>query len=121
MEKVTDINFKSDNLQLKLDEALKLVDNKNSKIVWLGEEPISEVKDKIGLSNEHICALSPEEAIYFDREDAKKLENCIFMCYSGTTSNFLSTYFYNKYGVSTYILKEGLNSIVTQKNSKPIR
>ncbi|MCL5434623.1 MAG: hypothetical protein M1559_02850 [Candidatus Marsarchaeota archaeon] len=97
---------------LDVEDAIKFVKSKNTKFVWLGNEPVKEVSEILNIESDTIKKLDPEAIIYSDKEELKDLENSVLICYHGNTSGFLSEFLNRRHGLEVYGLKGGLENVV---------
>ena len=93
-----------------LKEALDIARKRNTKIVWLGIEPVPYVADLIKVDKNQIIQMSATEISIKNETELKKFEEHIFLCYHGNTSRAVVNYIKKK-GVNSYNLKGGITSI----------
>lgn len=98
--------------ELDLDNALKKINEKGTKLVWLGIEPTAYISKLLDIDSKDIRKITPEEIIYSGKDDLKKLEEHVFVCYHGSTSGFLVDYLKKTHQINGYNLKGGVTSIV---------
>ncbi|MCL5679811.1 MAG: hypothetical protein M1465_00500 [Candidatus Marsarchaeota archaeon] len=98
--------------ELSLNEAMDYVGKKNTKLVWLGTEPEDVISRAIDVPKEKIIRITPEEIIYYNEKQMKKLNNHVFAGYNDSTSKFVIRYMKNKCSVEATSLKGGINGII---------
>ena len=98
--------------ELDLDGALKTINEKGTKLVWLGIEPTAYISKLLDIDPKDVKKITPEEIIYSNRDDLKKLEEHVFVCYHGNTSGFLVDYLKKTHQINGYNLKGGVTSVV---------
>ncbi|MEM0154295.1 MAG: hypothetical protein QW814_00460 [Methanothrix sp.] len=103
---------KDDIVELGLEEAIDLMGKKNTKLVWLGSEPEDVISRAIDIPKDMIVKITPEEIIYYDEKQMKKLDNYVFAGYQDSTSKFVIRFMKNKCGLNAASLKGGVNSII---------
>lgn len=104
MRKSKDISTRS----IELEEAIRLADEKGTRLVWLGIEPRGKINRIIDVEKDMIVEMDPEELIYSSPSKLRSLENHIFVCYHGRTSKFMSDYLERKHSIHTYHLNGGV-------------
>ncbi len=97
-----------------LEEAIKIVDEKSTSLIWLGVEPGIRISNIMNVNRDRITRMDPEELIYKDSDQLKNLENHIFVCYHGRTSKFISEFLEKKHNINTYHLKDGIASFTDE-------
>ncbi len=99
---------KTENKSVGLEEAVRIVEERGTRLVWLGIEPSGRIGRMLNVGSNRIMKMDPEELIYKDSENLKKLEGHIFLCYHGNTSKFMAEYLDKRHNVKTYHLKNGV-------------
>lgn len=98
--------------EVDFDGALKLSKNNGSMLVWLGTEPVDYISRLLGIEDKSMSRENPEEIIYSDTKSLKRFDGCIFVCYHGNTSGFLSRFLRKQHAINTYNLKGGVTAVV---------
>jgi len=117
-EKKTDVKSKAaralenEIAELSLNEAIDFISKKNTKLVWLGTEPEDVISKAIDVPKEKIVRITPEEIIYYDEKQMKRLNNCVFAGYHDSTSKFVIQFMKNKCDIEAPSLKGGINGII---------
>ncbi len=102
---------------LGLEEAIRLADEKGTRLVWLGIESSGRISKIIDVGKDRILEMDPEELIYSGADKLRALENHIFVCYHGRTSKFMSDYLERKHGIHTYHLKDGVAKLAGKSST----
>jgi rhodanese-related sulfurtransferase len=103
MDSSEEMDFKS---------ALKHVDAKGTKFVWLGIEPKERIGELLEIEKDKIMSIDPEQLLYMDEKEIAKLENHVFLCYHGNTSGFVARHLKKAHGLSSYHVKGGTAGVV---------
>lgn len=98
--------------ELGLEEAMDFIEKKNTKLVWLGTESEEVISRAIDVPKDKIVKISPEEIIYFDDKQMKKLGNHVFAGYHDSTSKFVIRFMKNKCGIEATSLKGGVTGVI---------
>jgi hypothetical protein len=98
--------------EVSLEEALKLVKAKKTKMVWLGSEPIDYICHLLSVDRAKFRVMDPNDLIYSDKKTAESFKDSVFLCYHGNSSKYVAAYLKEKYGVESYSLKGGVTRIV---------
>lgn len=98
--------------ELTLDEAVKLVKEKKTKLVWLGTEPAEYLCEMLNVKETDMICLDPNEVLEFGKDKAKDMTGNVFLCYHGITSGFVTGYLQKEYNLEVYHLKGGISSII---------
>ncbi len=98
--------------ELSLREAMDFIERKNTKIVWLGTEPVEVISKAIEVPKDKIISVSPEEIIYYNEKEMKKLSDHVFAGYHDSTSKFVIRFMKNRCGIEGVSLKGGVNGII---------
>ena len=103
---------KDDIVELGLEEAIDLIGKKNTKLVWLGSEPEDVISMAIDVPKDMIVRIAPEDIVYYDEKQMKKLNNHVFAGYQDSTSKFVIRFMKNKCNLEAASLKGGVNGII---------
>jgi rhodanese-related sulfurtransferase len=99
-------------IEVDLKSAVEMSKKDGSKFVWLGREPKDYISKILGIDSEMILKEDPEDIIYGDKERLKSFDECVFVCYHGNTSGFVSKFLKRQHEVNSYSLKGGITAIV---------
>ncbi len=98
--------------EMDFDSALKHVSSKNTKFVWLGVEPKERIGELLEIDKSRIISIDPEQLLYMDDKELRKLENHVFLCYHGNTSGFMARHLRKAHGLNSYHVKGGTAGII---------
>lgn len=95
-------------VNLEFGEALSVVRENNSKFIWLGSEPISQLTSMLGVHYGHIVRLPAHEIMEMDEAVLKSFNNCVFVGYDDRMPAMLANCLAKAYNLSVYSLKGGI-------------
>lgn len=98
--------------EVDFEGALKISKSNGSRMIWLGTEPIDYISRLLGIDKKYMSREDPEEIIYSDAKKLKRFDGCIFVCYHGNTSGFLSRFLKKQHAIDTYNLRGGVTAVV---------
>jgi rhodanese-related sulfurtransferase len=93
-------------------DALRLISEKDTKLVWLGAEPKERMSKLLNVGKDRIISMDPEQLLYSDEKELSKLENHVFLCYHGNTSSFMSKHLRKAHKLHSYHVKGGAASVI---------
>ncbi len=99
-----------------IEEARRIVNQKNSKFVWLGDMPRIDMTEALEIDKEKFEIMNPNDIYYADRDLAEKLSNNVLVCPHGNTSLFLAQHLIEEFGIDVYSLHGGISAIVGEGN-----
>ena len=95
-------------VNLEFGEALALVRDNNSKFIWLGSEPASQLTGMLGIHYGHIIRLPAQEIMGMDEPALKGFNNCVLVGYDDILPVRLANYLAKVHNLSVYSLKGGI-------------
>ncbi len=98
--------------ELEFDEAIQYASKKKTALVWVGFEPKEYIEELLGVEKNTIKQISINQVLKINAEQAKELENHIFVCYHGNSSRYVVDILKDKYGIHALNLKGGITRIV---------
>ncbi len=98
--------------ELSLQDALKVIEDKKTKLVWLGTEPTDYICERLGIKGKDMIYRDPNAILELSRESAKDLDGYVFVCYHGITSGFVAAYLQREFNMEVYHLKGGITWII---------
>lgn len=98
-----------DGNSLSLEEAKKLVNKSNKKFIWLGIEPLDSVMKILDAEKSSVVKINAGDISDIDEKKLREYEGYVFVCYDGETSRHIVGYLRDKYDISTYNLRGGIN------------
>lgn len=109
---IVDYMSSTDVIEVDLKSAVEMSKRSGSKFVWLGKEPKDYISKILGIESDMLLKEDPEDIIYSDRERLEDFNECVFVCYHGNTSGFVSKFLKRQHKVNSYSLKGGVTGIV---------
>lgn len=106
--------------ELDMDQAQALINTGRSKFVWLGTEPVSHIAELISVSEDRVLRLDPDEIEDLGRDIVKSFDGCVFMCYNGNVSKYVSKYLKKEHNIDSYSLKGGLVGAIKNPHIKAV-
>jgi rhodanese-related sulfurtransferase len=98
--------------EVNLEEALDFARKHNTKLVWLGREPVEYIRDLLQLDERMLVAYDPNLIVNGEKEDVVRFKNHIFVCYHGNTSRYIVNVLKENCSVEALNLKGGITAIV---------
>ncbi len=98
--------------EIEFEEAIKFATAKKTALVWIGAEPKEYIEELLGIEKNTLKQMTPPALMKLNAEEAKSLENHIFVCYHGNSSKYVASMLKDKYGIETLSLKGGITRIV---------
>ena len=95
-----------------LHEAKRIIDEKNSKFVWVGIEPVLYVSRLLNVPKESILVINPTKVNSYTEEEAAALDGSVIVSYDGILSMHLSIFLKYKFGAEIYALEGGIDKII---------
>lgn len=99
-------------LEMDFEEALKFTKEKNTKLVWIGREPVEYIRKLTGLNENQLTNADPGRLADADKSEAMKFTDHVFVCYHGNSSRHLATLLKDKFGIESVSMKGGVTSLV---------
>ncbi len=93
-------------------EALEFAKRHNTKLVWLGTEPVEYVRRLLKLDSSQMISADPGEIIRSDRKAASRFKDHVFVCYHGNTSRSVANAVKEKFGIDSLSMKGGVTAVV---------
>ena len=104
--------------EINLNEATNILKLQNSKIIWLGTEPIDYVSKVSGIDSSSIIKINPDRIIEADLQINQFFSNSIFLCYNGNIARHISLHLKNEHDINSYVIKGGLIDILSNAAKK---
>lgn len=104
--------------EIDITEAINLLKLQNSKIIWLGTEPIEYVSKISGITSSSIIKINPDKIIEADLQINQFFSNSIFLCYNGNIARHISLHLKNEHGINSYVIKGGLIDMLSNTTKK---
>ena len=98
--------------EIEFEEAIKFAAENKTALVWIGSEPKEYIEELLGIEKNTLKQMSPQAFMKLNANEAKLLENHIFVCYHGNSSRYVASILKDKYGVESLSLKGGVTRIV---------
>jgi rhodanese-related sulfurtransferase len=98
--------------EMDFEEAIKFTKERNTRLVWIGREPIEYIRELTGLEETQLIKAEPNNLAYADRAEAEKFSDHVFVCYHGNSSRYLATLLKDKFGINSISMKGGITSLV---------
>jgi hypothetical protein len=102
--------------EVNLIEARKIVKEKGTKFVWLGDEPRIDMAEALEIEKDELIRINPQEIYNADKTLAESLVNDVLVCPHGNTSLFLAQHLKEEFNVQTFSLHGGITAIVGENN-----
>ncbi len=102
--------------------AIELINSYGTKLIWLGVEPIGYVASIMGVDESRLIKMDGSEILDMEYGTAQLISNHVLVCYNGMMAAYIASELKNKYNIASYVLKNGIISIMGLKHSynKPI-
>ncbi len=98
--------------EIEFDEAIRFASEKKTALIWLGVEPKEYIEEILGMEKNTLKYLNPAKIMQLDLEEAKKLDNHVFVCYHGNSSRYVANFLKEKYKIEALSLKGGVTRIL---------
>lgn len=99
--------------EIDIERSKEVVKNNGAKFIWLGAHNLEYVAKTLDTDKSSVTRTDIGEMAKMDRAAAGKFEGCIFVCYNGAFSSYVSDYMWEKHGVNTYVLQGGIEQYRT--------